>query len=250
MKPVRLADRRLLGRNLRSFAAIVLAVVFTAALVASFAWRWLAFGCFFGCMAATAALDCLIRSETRSGRVLIWGLRVAIATVLAVNLWLAGYSTIAQALAHPPMEPRANYVEAGFTPKDSARPEDLPHEGPQAELSPADGSVSVVEWAATRRIAVDAASPSVLKIRSYSFPGWSAVVDGKPAQIVSDERGLQTIPLAEGSHTVELRFETTLPRFTGLLISGIVLMLMLGVFAVSLRSRYRRLARIRGGKST
>jgi uncharacterized membrane protein YfhO len=75
-------------------------------------------------------------------------------------------------------------------------------------------------------------------------PGWSATVDGRPAQIMHANVGFSGIAVTSGSHHVELRYATPGLR-TGIAISLMALLLALGLAVVTERriTASRRLPR-------
>jgi hypothetical protein len=212
--------------------------------VASFAWRWLAIAGFFACLVMVAGLDRLVRGF-RLRKMMAAGLAAAIVIVFGVNLWVAGHSTIWAALLHPPLDTAPGYIDPGFTPKDSTRPEDLPGGVPKAEVVPVNGFFSVDRWdPADRRLTVGAVTPCELRIRTYDFPGWTAIVNGSPMKIIDDSVGAQTLKFpSAGNYSVELRFGTTPARSLGQAIScaALVILAVLGIAAwFGLRGRHGR----------
>jgi hypothetical protein len=202
--------------------------------VASFAWRWLAIASFFVCLALAAGFDRLMPA-LKSKQVLGWCLSAALVAAVGANLWFAWRPVAGHALSNPPLNPPANFIDNGFTPKDSARPGALPAQAPEAELSPNNGFLSVDEWSPTMRKFTAAASVNCeLRIRSYNFPGWAAQVDGKPAEIVSDKLGTQTVPLLSGNHKIQVAFENTAPRSLGAAVSGVAFLLILLLFGLDI----------------
>ncbi|HEY6333466.1 MAG TPA: 6-pyruvoyl-tetrahydropterin synthase-related protein [Blastocatellia bacterium] len=223
--------------------------------VASFAWRWLAIASFFACLAMVAGLDRLVR-DFRSRSAVGVSLAAAIVIVFGVNLWVAGHSTIWAALLHPPLDTAPGYIDPGFTPKNSTRPEDLPGDVPKAELVPVNGFLSVDRWdPADRRLTVSAVMPCELRIRTYDFPGWTAAVNGAPMKIIDDEVGAQTLKLTPGNYTIDLRFGTTPARSAGLTIScaALAILALLGVltwFRVTAGARKKSAATIPAPESS
>ena len=59
-----------------------------------------------------------------------------------------------------------------------------------------------------QRFRVDAPRPSVLVIADAFYSGWSATVDGSPAEIVPANGALRGVSVPAGAHTVELRYRT------------------------------------------
>ena len=66
--------------------------------------------------------------------------------------------------------------------------------------------------------------------------GWSASIDGKPAEILNANVGFMAIELPEGTHKVELRYETPNLRI-GAILSLIGLIVAAGLVVVSKRRR-------------
>jgi uncharacterized membrane protein YfhO len=56
------------------------------------------------------------------------------------------------------------------------------------------------------RVTVDAASPSLVVIRNSYDEGWSATVDGAPAQVLPADGFLQGVAVGAGHHEVELTY--------------------------------------------
>jgi hypothetical protein len=56
------------------------------------------------------------------------------------------------------------------------------------------------------QIDVQAPGPSMVVVRNTYDPGWSATVDGRPAPILPTDYLLQGVPVAAGSHVVELTY--------------------------------------------
>jgi hypothetical protein len=59
-----------------------------------------------------------------------------------------------------------------------------------------------------QRFRVEAAAPSLLVIADAFYSGWSATVDGRPAEIVPANGALRGVAVDAGAHTVELRYRT------------------------------------------
>lgn len=96
-------------------------------------------------------------------------------------------------------------------------------------ISYADGRISVE----TR-----SASAAFLVVSESYFPGWEAMVDGKPAPIYQTNYVLQGVPVPAGIHRVELRYRTA-GAATGLVISLGTLALLAGMMIYSARRRRR-----------
>lgn len=86
----------------------------------------------------------------------------------------------------------------------------------------------------TFRVVVDAAQDSVLQINTIYYPGWGVAIDGRGAKIMYDNpAGLIRVPIASGTHTVEVAFRETFGRF----IVDCVTLVSLVFFVLFLRKR-------------
>jgi hypothetical protein len=109
-------------------------------------------------------------------------------------------------------------------------------------IEPADGGTPGTASYEERRpedvaIRVDAPVPSMVVVRNAWEEGWSATVDGEPAEVLSTDLLLQGVAVPEGTHEVRLVYrEPALAR--GLLGSAVVwlgLLVALGVGLVRAR---------------
>jgi hypothetical protein len=81
-------------------------------------------------------------------------------------------------------------------------------------------------------------APGLLVMSETDYPGWSATVDGRPAELVRADYALRGVALGAGRHRVELRFRSR-PTELGLALS------LLGLLGLGLlgRGRFRGHAR-------
>jgi hypothetical protein len=90
-----------------------------------------------------------------------------------------------------------------------------------------------VEYAvdAPGRVVLQAHGPGTLVLMDPDFPGWRAWVDGALArEIEQGVMGFRAVPVSEGEHTVEFRYEPATYR-VGLFVSLLALCLLLGAGA-------------------
>jgi hypothetical protein len=89
--------------------------------------------------------------------------------------------------------------------------EELPDDVPPAELAEGNGEVVVERWEPEHRaMKVQLEEADQLWVRTFNFPGWTATVDGQPAQIASGEDlGDIELDLEAGSHEIRLDFLDT-----------------------------------------
>jgi hypothetical protein len=87
---------------------------------------------------------------------------------------------------------------------------------------PDGASVDIVEQRALYdRYAVDSPDGFVLRLYLFHFPGWRAYVDGEVVEIdVAHPEGFITFWVPAGRHEVVVRFEDTLPRTLGWIVSA------------------------------
>jgi hypothetical protein len=106
--------------------------------------------------------------------------------------------------------------------------------------SAGDGSASRVislreDWN-RRTIDLVAAQPGYLVLAYTYYPGWSAVVDGRPAEIVRADYALLAVPVEAGQHRVELTYRP-LSFMLGAAISSLALLATIGLVLKGRRKR-------------
>jgi len=116
-------------------------------------------------------------------------------------------------------------------------------DSPPAVLAYGQGDVNVERWDPENRL-VEASleADDILMIRTFNYPGWSATVDGQPAQIITGP-GLGDIQLQlePGRHTVALNYNGTPVMKWAELITILTFCLLVGLaVAPALRSRLAR----------
>ncbi len=91
--------------------------------------------------------------------------------------------------------------------------------------------VNVVEHGPLHdRLQVSAADDFDLNLFTFDFPGWTAYVDGAKTPITASQpQGLITVHVPGGEREVLVRFEDTLPRRVGWLVSGLSLAAVVGL---------------------
>jgi hypothetical protein len=82
-----------------------------------------------------------------------------------------------------------------------------PVEEPSGTWEP--GRVEIEEYRPElQRFRVEASQPSLLVVAEAFYSGWSATVDGSPAEILPANGALRGVVVAAGAHTVEFRYRT------------------------------------------
>ena len=87
-------------------------------------------------------------------------------------------------------------------------------------------------------IATRATAPGLLVVSEVYESGWRAYVDGGPAALLPTDHVLRGVPIPEGEHTVDLRYEPPALRL-GLAVSGLATLLMVVAFVAAAISRRR-----------
>jgi hypothetical protein len=118
-----------------------------------------------------------------------------------------------------------------FDPATQVLLEAFPPPAPPASSS-GDGSrprvTSLREGWNRRTIDLVVAQPGYLVLAYTYYPGWSAAVDGRPAEILRANYALLAVPVEAGQHRVELTYRP--PSFIiGAVISGLAVLAMVGL---------------------
>ena len=94
---------------------------------------------------------------------------------------------------------------------------------------------------ATITLGAPSQANSALVVSENYYPGWTAVVDGKPQAVYRADFNLIGVPLPAGSHTIELKFHDAAIS-TGTVITLLALLLAIGALAGGIVVDRRRLA--------
>jgi hypothetical protein len=106
---------------------------------------------------------------------------------------------------------------------------------PGVAISPA-ATVRVTSFDANSvSITAKCGTPSILVMSEVNYPGWSATVDGRPAEIMTADYILRAIPLTAGEHLVEMRYTAPQAR-RGAVISVCTIALLGVMFLIGRRS--------------
>ncbi|MFY9609843.1 MAG: 6-pyruvoyl-tetrahydropterin synthase-related protein, partial [Blastocatellia bacterium] len=212
--------------------------------VATPAWRWLSIAGLFASLLVGAAVERLTAGPTfLSGKRLVYS--AALAASLALSLWITVRYVIVEAVRSNPVHVfAAEYLDFGFTPRNSTPPDRLP-ETPLVMIRPESGVSEIGVWGRQHReIFVRVDQPSEVRLKTYHFPGWVGRIDGQSVQISSDVDGAQLISVPPGIHKIEMDFVDTVPRRLGALSFCFGLTTIAGLLTLDYRKR--RALRIRG----
>ncbi|HEX8091368.1 MAG TPA: 6-pyruvoyl-tetrahydropterin synthase-related protein, partial [Blastocatellia bacterium] len=201
-------------------------------------FRWLAIASVFVSLSVAAVIDYL-REPLGKASAWVWVYRAAIAAAIILNIWTTA-GVMRGALTNPTYTPAASYVDSGFTPKDSTRPNNLPDTA-SVVIEPEGGLSETLRWDPQhRQVRVKVGEASTVRLKTYNFTGWTARIDGNPAQLESDKDGAQIISVPAGMHVIETSFENTPPRMIGATATIIGLLLAFGLAVSDQLRRSRR----------
>lgn len=195
------------------------------------AWRWLAIAGMFTSLLVAAAIDALRRPGALAPKML-WACRAAVLVVIAVNVGFSIRWGIIRPLSNPtyyPASSASNVVESSWTPKDSTHPQEL-EDTQLVLLEPEGGGVEISRWEPQEReVQVRVDKPSIVRLKTYNFPGWTARIDGKVVPMLSDKDGVQQVEVPPGIHRIQASFVNTPPRTAGTAFSVLALVLIAGL---------------------
>jgi uncharacterized membrane protein YfhO len=125
--------------------------------------------------------------------------------------------------------------EAWLAGEGDRREAQAPAEGGQRPSPAAGDRVTVVEYEPeTIQIKVSTAAGGLLVLADSYYPGWRALVDGKPAPVLRVDYLFRAVPLPAGEHEVSFYYEPDSLRL-GAAISAVALAVILGGLAVGRR---------------
>jgi preprotein translocase subunit SecG len=202
----------------------------------AFPWRWLAIAGLFTSLLVTAAVDGFSGSVFVRTRRLAYA--AAVLLIACANVWFTAQRVIAGTLGNASGPRTAGLVEANYTPRGSAQPQDLP-DSARVEIDTQGATIEISRWDPQyREVHVSVLVPSQMRLKTYNFRGWVARVDGQLTPILSDKDGVQQVQVPAGIHEVQVSFETTGPRAVGTVLSAIGLLMTIGLtFKGGMRGR-------------
>lgn len=205
------------------------------------AWRWLVPASAFTALLVAACIDRLGKGSQLS-RPRLWGHRLFLGGAIALTLWVSIHGIIIGSFSNPTYYPKADItdlIEPTLTPKTASRPQDLPDTA-LVVITPEGGTSEVLMWQPQyRQLAVKLEVPSVVRLKTYNFPGWTGRIDGQPAPISSDPDGVQTIAVPAGTHRVEVSFNNSPPRTAGLLLFVLALVAIPALMVLDYKKSWR-----------
>lgn len=154
-----------------------------------FAWRMLSIAGLGVVLLTGACVQAVLNTETARQKPRLLGYR-SLAIVVALGGTVFGISLIAARgfSARPSFVPSATHVNSATIPRSANEDVLALPIVERAELAEDNGSVSIDRWEPHHRsMRVELSRPDRLLVRTFDFPGWSAIVDGKPAEIIRGE---------------------------------------------------------------
>jgi hypothetical protein len=202
-----------------------------------FAWRWLVIACFCIAFVLTAAIDFLIkRPEWKP--IKVWGYRTAVGAIILANIWISVNPIMLGSFDRGNLNAPPDRMERGFVPKGGAAPPILPA-SPNFSFVSGTGKMESIIWEPLyRAVTLDLKDLSIVRVKTYNFPGWIARIDGKSVEITADSSGAQLISVPAGNHRLELIFTNTPVRNIGTILSLLAFIMICGPFVFS-RTRRR-----------
>jgi hypothetical protein len=95
---------------------------------------------------------------------------------------------------------------------------------------------TLVDKPQEKRFSIDVTEPGLLRINTFSFPGWKVYQDEKEISYTAANKfKLITISLPEGRHTVRAVFTDTFPRVLGNTLSAVGLIIIITLLFFSFR---------------
>lgn len=92
---------------------------------------------------------------------------------------------------------------------------------------------------ASSKIQVMAEEPVNVQFYTYDYPGWQVTRNGEPiAHRPAPPYGLITVELPAGDHELELTMGTTTPRTVGTILSGLAIIVIVGLLIVPQKSSF------------
>src|SRR5262249_36297468 len=158
-----------------------------------------------------------------------------VAVVILLNVGYSAARVTPTAFSNGEMRPPQDYKDGGFTPVGASLPQDLP-DTPLVLVEPNEAPSEILRWDPYHReISVRIDQPSTVRLKTYTFPGWTASIDGQRVPLLSDRDGIQQVSVEPGRHTIETSFVSTPPRLLGggLCLLGVAV--VVGLAAVDFR---------------
>ncbi len=186
-----------------------------------FAWRMLGVTTLMAALLIGAGVQSMTDAWKARKRAVSSICAAAASIALVGGVVFSGFNVAGVLYSAPLFEQAEEHLNYGIIPRTAPEdPTELP-ESPRAELESGEGEVVIERWDPQNRvIRADPADDDRLVVRTFNFPGWSARIDGEPADIqTGEELGEIQIELSPGAHRVTLDYLDTPPRRLGRLVT-------------------------------
>ena len=197
-----------------------------------FAWRMLAIATLVAALLVGVAVQAAMDAR-RGNRVRRFALFAALATLaLCGGTMFTVFGVMAPVNREDAFQPEEEHTNYAIIPRTAPEhTDDLP-EVDRARLDPP-GNVRIQEWKPQHRVIdVSSNAPGQLFVRTFSYPGWTATIDGAPSRAGTDkDTGAMLFSLPPGAHIVELDFLDTPVRRGGARITVVSFLIVLTALA-------------------
>jgi hypothetical protein len=207
-----------------------------------FTWRMLSISTLVVALLIGACVQAASTAWTERRKLPLASFAGAVLVVLGGGIALSMISVVRPMFSAPVMETSVEHVNLALIPRTAyGDPFSLPHLA-EASLAQGKGTVEVERWdPENRALRVSLPEDDRLSIRTFDFPGWTATVDDKDAEIVTGaKRGEITLLLPAGVHEVRLDYRNTPARRAGSILSALAAVLILILLtSATLARRFR-----------
>jgi len=190
-----------------------------------FPWRWMTASTFAVSVLIGLTIDSFRFSDYKRDRFI----RILIALFFAVVFINIYYSSQYIMAAEPMQKERMQQILSDRTDMATFRPiwhtqqkgkdwDPSTEEWMPVKFKQGNGNIEIVSWKSQSRLFnVNASSESIIRVSTFYYPGWTALINGEGAFIeIEDESGAILLSIPQGENTVLLEFkDTPLRRFAG-----------------------------------
>lgn len=198
-----------------------------------FPWRWLVVSTLASSVLIGLMLDSLVFSDIKRDR--LFGAWVTLfAVAFFANIYLSSsYVTIAEPIKKEDMEwilrEGANAIEYRPIWLSDKKRDFSQEKAEHVTFREGKGAIDILSWKSQSRLfKVDGAVPSIVRVATFYYPGWTASINGREVTIdIEKDSGAMLLKLPAGKSTVLLEFRDTPLRKTAKWISIISLLITL-----------------------
>lgn len=187
-----------------------------------FPWRWVSLMelsiCFLvGAVFSGGALNRLMTVESNTRPTIYCIVALSLTSLFLIAKSNSAYSQeFLNKILTPELVRQYDNLPREYTPMWAKDVEQLASETNVPKVSTVSGSTEyrVLQWhSESRIIGIKAATPSLMRISTFYYPGWEAIVDGKKTAITVEKgTGAVLVNIPQGEHTLKLIFGDTPSR--------------------------------------